>query len=117
MTLNELRTKRARALDAAKAFIDSHTDERGILSEADDATYNRMEKEIIDLGKEITRMEKLETMDREMSKPTSAPLTAKPEAPKPEAKSGRATDSYSRVQKRAPCWLGYRGWLPRSRHL
>lgn len=97
MTLNELRTKRARALDAAKAFIDSHTDERGILSEADDATYNRMEKEIIDLGKEITRMEKLETMDREMSKPTSAPLTAKPEAPKPEAKSGRATDSYSKA--------------------
>ena len=32
MTINEMRTKRAKAWDAAKAFLDSHTNENGMLS-------------------------------------------------------------------------------------
>ena len=39
-------------------------------------------------------MERLEAMDKEMSRATSTPLTAKPEAPKAETKSGRASDAY-----------------------
>ena len=84
MTINELRTKRATAWDAAKAFLDSHRNDKGVLSAEDDATYSRMESEITDLGKEISRMERLEAMDKEMSRATSTPLTAKPEAPKPQ---------------------------------
>ena len=94
MTINELRTKRATAWDAAKAFLDSHRNDKGVLSAEDDATYSRMESEITDLGKEIARMERLEAMDKEMSRATSTPLTAKPEAPKAETKSGRASDAY-----------------------
>ena len=94
MTINELRTKRATAWDAAKAFLDSHRNDKGVLSAEDDATYSRMESEITDLGKEISRMERLEAMDKEMSRATSTPLTAKPEAPKAETKSGRASDAY-----------------------
>ena len=94
MTITELRTKRATAWDAAKAFLDSHRNDKGVLSAEDDATYSRMESEITDLGKEISRMERLEAMDKEMSRATSTPLTAKPEAPKAETKSGRASDAY-----------------------
>ena len=94
MTISELRTKRATAWDAAKAFLDSHRNDKGVLSAEDDATYSRMESEITDLGKEISRMERLEAMDKEMSRATSTPLTAKPEAPKAETKSGRASDAY-----------------------
>ena len=94
MTINELRTKRATAWDAAKAFLDSHRNDKGVLSAEDDATYSRMESEITDLGKEISRMERLEAMDKEMSRATSTPLTAKPEAPKAETTSGRASDAY-----------------------
>ena len=94
MTINELRTKRATAWDAAKAFLDSHRNDKGVLSAEDDATYSRMESEITDLGKEISRMERLEAMDKEMSRATSTPLTAKPEAPKAATKSGRASDAY-----------------------
>ena len=97
MTLNSLRTKRAKAYDALKAFVDSHLDERGYLSEEDDATYNRMEKEVLDMTKEISRLEKLETMDKEMSMPTSSPLTVRPETPKTDTKPGRASDSYSKA--------------------
>ena len=94
MTISELRTKRATAWDAAKAFLDSHRHDKGTLSAEDDATYSRMESEITDLGKEISRLERLEAMDKEMSRPTTTPLTAKPEVPKADTKVGRASDAY-----------------------
>ena len=97
MTITELRTKRATAWDAAKAFLDSHRNDKGVLSAEDDATYSRMESEITDLGKEIARMERLEAMDKEMSRATSTPLTAKPEAPKADTKIGRASDAYNKA--------------------
>ena len=53
MTILELREKRAKAWEAAKAFLDSHRNDKGILSAEDDAAYTRMEQEITDLGKEI----------------------------------------------------------------
>ena len=57
MTILELREKRAKAWDAAKAFLDSHRTDKGILSAEDDAAYSRMEQDISDLSKEIARME------------------------------------------------------------
>ncbi|MBQ7292565.1 MAG: hypothetical protein IJW79_02360 [Clostridia bacterium] len=39
MTITELCTKRAKAWEAAKAFLDSHRTEKGTLSAEDDATY------------------------------------------------------------------------------
>ena len=44
MTILELREKRAKAWAAAKAFLDSHRNEKGILSAEDDAAYTRMEQ-------------------------------------------------------------------------
>lgn len=78
MTITELRNKRARTWEAAKAFLDSHRNSDGYLSADDDAAYTNMENEITALGNEINRLERLEAMDREMSMPTSAPLTEKP---------------------------------------
>lgn len=94
MTINELRIKRAKAWEAAKAFLDSHRNTDGILSAEDDATYTRMEQEVTNLGKEISRLERQEAVDREMNAPTSQPLTQKPCNAKTEEKTGRATDSY-----------------------
>ena len=94
MTIHELRTKRSKAWDAAKAFLESRRNENGVLSAEDDATYTRMENDVAELGKEIARLERQEALDREMSAPTSKPLTAKPDAVKVETKVGRATDAY-----------------------
>ena len=63
MTIHELRTKRAKAWEAAKAFLDSRRNENGVLSAEDDATYTRMEQDIADLGKEIARLERQEALD------------------------------------------------------
>ena len=92
--VNELRTKRAKAWEQAKAFLDSHRSEKGILSAEDTEVYERMEQEIVDLGREIERQEKLDAMGREMEAPLMAPLTTKPEAKKKDEKIGTASDAY-----------------------
>ena len=69
----ELREKRAKAWEAAKAFLDSKRGEDGLLSAEDTAAYERMEQEVVDLGKEIERLERQAAIDAELNKPTSEP--------------------------------------------
>lgn len=92
----ELRKQRTKVWEQAKAFLDSHRNENGILSAEDTETYERMEKEIVDLGKEIDRQERLNALELEMNAPTSEPLTGKPDNAKTETKTGRATDEYKK---------------------
>ena len=94
MTILELREKRAKAWEATKAFLDSHRNDKGMLSAEDDATYSRMEQEITDLGKEIARLERQEALEAELNRPVNKPLTGKPMNGKETAKTGRATDEY-----------------------
>lgn len=94
MTILELREKRAKAWEAAKAFLDSHRNDKGVLSAEDDAAYTRMEQEITDLGKEISRMERREALDAQLNLPVNQPLTRKPLNGRETAKTGRATDEY-----------------------
>ena len=94
MTILELREKRAKAWEAAKAFLDSHRTDKGVLSAEDDAAYSRMEQEITDLGKEISRMERLEALDAQMKKPVNQPLTGKPMSSRTIERTGRASDEY-----------------------
>ena len=98
MTILELREKRAKAWEAAKAFLDSHRKENGVLSAEDDAAYTKMEQEITDLGKEIARLERQEELDAELNRPVNKPLTGKPGGNAgvdgAEDKTGRASDEY-----------------------
>ena len=94
MTINELRSKRAKLWEGTKAFLETHRRENGTLSAEDDATYAKMEQEISDLGREISRLERQEAMDAELSKPVNTPITTRPGAAKEETKTGRASDAY-----------------------
>ena len=94
MTIHELREKRAKAWEAAKSFLDSHRPDNGILSAEDDATYSRMEQEITDLGKEISRLERQEALDAELAKAVNTPITNKPMRTEPQEKPGRGSDEY-----------------------
>lgn len=107
MTILELREKRAKAWDAAKAFLDSHRTDKGTLSAEDDAAYSRMEQDISDLGKEIARMERREALDAELNRPVNKPLTGKPMSGNDTAKTGRATDEY-----RQNFWNAMRAKVP-----
>jgi HK97 family phage major capsid protein len=89
-----LREKRAKAWDAAKVFLDTKRGNDGMLSAEDAATYDKMEADVVALGKEVERLERQATLDLELSQPTRNPLTDKPGTPANKGKSGRATDEY-----------------------
>ena len=92
-TINELRENRAKSWEAAKAFLDSHRTDKGTLSAEDSETYDRMEAEIIALGKEIERMERSAALEAELSRPVGSPLTNIPGSAI-DTKTGRASDAY-----------------------
>jgi HK97 family phage major capsid protein len=104
----ELREKRAKVWESAKAFLDSRRGSDGLLSAEDVATYEKMEDEVVNLGKEIDRLERQQALDAELNRPISAPLTSKPSAVAGgEEKTGRASAEY-----RKSFWNAMRSKLP-----
>lgn len=99
MNVQELINKRARAWEAAKAFLDSHRNTDGLLSAEDGETYDRMEKEITDYTKEIERLNRQAAIEEQLGKPTASPLTGKPgDGMKDEPeKKGRASHAYAKA--------------------
>lgn len=93
----ELREKRAKSWETAKAFLDTKRGTDGIVSAEDTATYEKMEADVVALGKEIDRLEKQEALDRELSKPLNTPLTGKPIFQGMESKGGRASAEYQKA--------------------
>ena len=91
----ELRQKRSELWEKAKLFLDNAKRNGDVLSADDRSTYEKMEQEIVDLGKEIGIIERRETLDLEMSKPTSAPISTNPNT-KTEEKTGRSSDEYKK---------------------
>jgi len=91
----ELREKRAKAWDAAKAFLDAKRGGDGLLSAEDVTVYDRMEADVVALGREVERLERQSAIDAELNAPTSAPITNAPQTGA-ETKTGRASDEYRR---------------------
>jgi HK97 family phage major capsid protein len=92
----ELREKRAKAWDAAKAFLDAKRGGDGLLSAEDTATYEKMESDVVALGKEIERLERQAAIDLELSRTTSDPITNAP-SKGVEEKTGRASAEYRKA--------------------
>ena len=97
MTINEMVAKRKKLLDAMDGFLETHKNANGVLSKEDDAAYAEMESSFQAMTAEIQRMQRREEMEKEMQKPVSAPLTAKPMIPAEDTKTGRASDEYKRA--------------------
>ena len=92
-TINELRENRARTWEQAKNFLDTHRDNRGMLSAEDVATYEKMEAEIVGLGEEIKRSERGLALEAELNRTVGTPLTNRPGV-SGTVKTGRASDEY-----------------------
>ena len=88
----ELREKRAKAWDEAKNFLDSKCKEGKFISDEDNLTYEKMEQEVVNLGKEIDILERREAIDLELSKAVNRPITDSPFTK--QEKTGRASDEY-----------------------
>ena len=89
----ELREKRAKVWEEAKAFLDSKRGKDGLISSEDAAIYEKMEEEVVNLGKEIERLERQASIDIELSKAINSPLTTRPLGAE-KTKTGRASDEY-----------------------
>lgn len=92
----ELREKRAKAWEAAKAFLDSKRGADGLLGADDVAAYEKMEADVVNLGKEIDRLERQAALDAELSLPVNTPITGKPAALSADSAVGRASAEYRR---------------------
>lgn len=92
-----LREKRAKLWNDTKAFLDSHRDGDGMVSAEDNATYEKMEADVVALGKEIERLERQAAIDRELDQPTASPLVSAPIARTPEQKAGHASVEYKKA--------------------
>ena len=95
MTIQELRKKRAKAWDTARDFLDNKRNASGVLSEEDSKTYDALEAEVVNLGKEIKHLERQEQIDAEMRKPTSQPILGTPATPDNQTKTGTASAEYT----------------------
>ncbi|EJO5348303.1 phage major capsid protein [Clostridium botulinum] len=94
----ELREKRAKIWEEAKKFLDSKRNESGFISAEDTETYEKMEADVVNLGKEINRLERQAALDLELSKATSTAIRNIPNGNlNGETKTGRATDEYKKA--------------------
>lgn len=90
----ELREKRAKLWESTKAFLDSKRTDSGLLSAEDTATYEKMEADVVNLGKEIDRLGRQAALDLQLAQPINTPIKNRPTPFCSEPKSGRATDEY-----------------------
>jgi len=100
----EMIEKRNQAWNAAKAFVESRRDADGLLSGEDAKTYAEMEQKVKNYGAEIERLQQMEAIDADLSRPVNTPIIAKPmkaagmDAPE---KTGRASDEYRKAMLNA----------------
>ncbi|GHV24853.1 phage capsid protein [Clostridia bacterium] len=87
----ELREKRTKTWETAKSFLDSKRGTDGLISAEDSQTYDKMEQEVVNLGKEIDRLEQQSAIDLELSKAVNSPILEKPLS---KVKIGRSGDEY-----------------------
>ena len=89
----EMREKRAKAWDAAKAFLDTRAKD-GVLSAEDNATYDKMLADVDSMAHQIAIEEDRVARDAAMAQPTSSPITAKPNVQDGKPIHFRATAEY-----------------------
>jgi HK97 family phage major capsid protein len=89
----EMREKRAKAWDAAKAFLDTRAKD-DVLSAEDNATYDKMLADVDSMARQIALEEDRVARDTAMAQPTSSPITAKPNAQDGKPVHFRATAEY-----------------------
>lgn len=89
----ELRQKRADLWEKAKKFLDDAKREGDVLSAEDVTTYEKMEADIVALGREIDILERQADMEKQMNAPVGTPVLGTPNAGA-DNKTGRASDEY-----------------------
>jgi HK97 family phage major capsid protein len=91
--ITELRQKRAALWEKTKNFLDNAKRDGDVLSADDVATYEKMEADIVSLGKEIDILERQSEMEKQLNAPVNSPILGTPAVGK-DIKTGRASNEY-----------------------
>jgi len=94
-TVLELREERNKLWNTAKNFLDSKRGSNGLVPPEVAAEYDKMEADMINLGKEIERLERQAAFDIELNKPTSNPIKNMP-SNYPDVKTGIESEEYKK---------------------
>ena len=87
----ELRNKRNNLWEQTKAFLEKNRGENGLVEASAVEQYNKMAKEVADLGEEIKRLEEQAAIDAVLAAPTSTPVHGNPKTGTPKGKDTRPT--------------------------
>ena len=77
-SITDLRQKRAALWEKTKKFLDNAKRENDMLSAEDVETYEKMESEIVALGKEIDILERQAEMEKRLNSPVNTPVLETP---------------------------------------
>ncbi len=100
--ITELQEKRARIWKQAKDFLNAKQKESDVLSAEDNARYEKMEQEVVDLGKEINRRHKQAEIEVALNQPTCKALTNSPTADQlPKRQDAHAKDFWKMMRGHA----------------
>ncbi len=89
----ELREKRNGLWEQTKAFLDNAKRENGVLCAEDVAKYEKMEADIVSLGREIDILERQTALDLQLNTPINQPIKNTPNM-NAQMKNGKASDEY-----------------------
>ena len=97
-TIIELRKKRTKAWEVAKDFLDSKRGGDGIVSPKDTAIYEKMEADVVALGRQIEILERQRDLDDALNQTVGTPYVGgvPGAAVASVTKTGRASDEYKR---------------------
>lgn len=73
-SITDLRQKRAALWEKTKKFLDNAKRENDMISAEDVETYEKMESEIVALGKEIDILERQAEMEKRLNSPVNTPF-------------------------------------------
>ena len=90
----ELRNQRAKLYEQAKAYLEDHRGENGLVSAEDAGNYEAMLKDVAALGSEIERLERQADLEAALAQPTSSPVTNMPVTPKAQKKDVMEDEGY-----------------------
>lgn len=98
MNISEMIKNRADLVGQMRTFVDTHEDKGGKLSAEDAAAYAKMEAEFDQLSDAISRQQRADAREAELTRPVNSPITGKPYiGVQPEEKMGRASDAYKKA--------------------
>ena len=93
----DLMEKRAKAWQDAKNFLDTKS-KGGMLGAEDAEVYDRMEADVVNMGKEVARLKRQEDLDKELAMATAKPIVEKPQVVTlGDEPTGRASKNYAKA--------------------